>query len=259
MKITQLLQRVQGAFKRHFVRGQEVLGAEFVLDAVAQRVAQLQPPAAVEPERLHTLIKLVPIPLPRTVRWEGHCTYTLAWVGSAVLAWGAWQVPLDWLFVYGVVAVMGFAGLFRLEGPQMQRERAYRLEQVEICRQRYAAAEQRLQAVLHQRFAERMHDFHALRHLYEAASQAIAAVEGASASALYAPAQIQGSWEQHLAAEVDALERQMLAVVHELEAFSSLYKEEIDSAITERHDARLAYWQARLDATLFTGEAMHVA
>ena len=131
-----------------------------------------------------------------------------------------------------------------------------RQAQVELCRSHYLEAEQHLQTILHTRFAERMQDFQALQHLHEAASQAIAAVEGANASALYVHDGT-NTWEQQLAAEVEDLEAQMLALVHELEAFSSVHKKEIDDAITARHDARLAYWQARLDASLFTGEMVY--
>ncbi len=262
MKISHLLQRARNAWKRiAATAGADAAPAAFALDAVKERVAQLQPPTApaLPPApRLHTLIKLTPIPLPRPVRWEGHGVNALAWAGTAVLAWGAWRVPLDWLLWYGLVAVAVFALLFRLEGPRTRRERRMRQAQVELCHSSYLAAESHLQAVMHQRFAERMQDFHALQHLHEAASQAIAAVEGANASALHAHDDIE-SWEQQLAGEVEDLEAQMLALVHELEAFSSLHKEEIDHAITARHDARLAYWQARLDASVFTGETVHSA
>lgn len=48
----------------------------------------------------------------------------------------------------------------------------------------------------------------------------------------------------------------MLTLVAELEGFSTVHKQEIDAAIVARHDARLAYWQARLDASVFTGEVV---
>jgi len=262
MKISQLLQRARNAWKRIAVTaGADTAPAAFAMDAVKERVAQLQPPAtpALAPApRLHTLIKLTPIPLPRQVRWEGHVVYALAWVGTALLAWGAWQVPTDWLLWYGLAAMVVFALLFRLEGPRTRQERRMRQAQVELCHSSYLDAENHLQSILHRRFTERMQDFHALQHLYEAASQAIAAVEGANASALHAHDGIE-SWEQQLVGEVEDLEAQMLALVHELEAFSSLHKEEIDHAITARHDARLAYWQARLDASVFTGESVYPA
>lgn len=260
MKITHLWQRARNAWQRMAGHAGVDPAAGVALETVKERFAQLQPPAlpAAPGPRLHTLIKLGPIPLPRAVRWEGHGMYALAWAGTAWLVWGAWRVPVDWLLWYGLAAVVVFAILFRLEGPRTRHERRMRQVQVELCRSRYLEAEQHLQTVLHARFAERMQDFHALQHLHEAASQAIAAVEGANASALYAHDGIE-SWEQQLAAEVEDLEAQMLSVVHELESFSSLHKEEIDHAITVRHDARLAYWQARLDASLFTGEVVYPA
>lgn len=228
----------------------------FALDEVTQRVAQLQPPQAPEPARIHALIKLVPIPLPRAVRRESNLVYALAWVGTALLAWGAWALPMVWLWWYAPLAVLTFALLFRLEGPDTRQERLARLAAVDWCRTRYHEAELHLQQVLHERFDARMQDFHALRHVYEAASQAIDAVEHSAASALYAPHETHGSWEQELAAEVEDLETQMLTLVAELEGFSTVHKQEIDAAIVARHDARLAYWQARLDASVFTGEVV---
>lgn len=262
MKITHLWQRARSAWQRiagtAAGTGAQDAAPSVALDAVKERFAQLQLPTmpAVPGLRLHMLIKLGPIPLPRAVRWEGHGMYALAWAGTALLAWGAWQIPVEWLLEYGLVAVVVFAVLFRLEGPRTRHERRMRQAQVELCRSHYLEAEQHLQTILQTRFAERMQDFQALQHLHEAASQAIAAVEGANASALYVHDGM-NTWEQQLAAEVEDLEAQMLALVHELEAFSSVHKKEIDHAITARHDARLAYWQARLDASLFTGEMVY--
>lgn len=262
MNIFQLLGRAKNALGRwtSVVRtSQAVADSGFELEEIAQRVDQLQPPQAPEPGRLHNLIKLVPIPLPRAVRWEGNLVYALAWLGTAVLAWGAWVAWLRqpaWLWWYGPLAVLAFALLFRLEGPATKAERLAREHAVESFHARYHEAEQHLQHVLHERFMARRQDFYALRHVYESACQAIEAVEASSASALYAPEQVHGSWEQQLAAEVEALEAQMLTLVAELEGFSTLHKEEIDAAITARHDARLAYWQARLDASIFTAETV---
>ena len=125
MKITHLWQRARNAWQR--IAGQAGVEAApgVVLETVKERFAQLQPPAlpAAPGPRLHTLIKLGPIPLPRAVRWEGHGMYALAWAGTAGLVWGAWRVPVDWLLGYGLAAVVVFAILFRLEGPRTRHER----------------------------------------------------------------------------------------------------------------------------------------
>lgn len=259
MNIFQLLGRAKTALGR-WTSAVRTAGASpnpgFELEEIAQRVDRLQPPQAPEPARIHALIKLVPIPLPRAVRWESNLVYALAWLGTAVLAWGAWAMPPAWLWWYGPLAVLAFALLFRMEGPATRAERLARQATVDWCHTRYLEAEQHLQHVLHERFDARRQDFHALRHVYESACQAIEAVETSAASALYTPDQAHGSWEQQLAAEVEELEARMLTLVAELEGFSTVHKEEIDAAIVARHDARLAYWQARLDASVFTGEVV---
>lgn len=259
MKLSGLLDRAKNAWGRWSSALRTTgpaAGRGFALDEVTWRVEQLQPPQAPEPARIHGLIKLVPIPLPRTVRRESNLVYGLAWMGTALLAWAGWAMPPAWLWWYGPLAVLMFALLFRLEGPGTRQERLARQATVDWCRTRYHEAEQHLQQVLHERFDARLQDFRVLRHVYEAASQAIDAVEHSAASALYAPHETHGSWEQQLAADVDALESQMLTLVAELEGFSTLHKKEIDEAIVARHDARLAYWQARLDASVFTGEVV---
>lgn len=262
MKITSLLQRLKAAFQRSpsmaGPQGAHAAGQEFIVTDMLRRLERLQPPQAQEhaPQRLHALIKLVPIPLPRAVRWEGHVMHALAWLGTAALAWGGFVVPTDWLLWYGLGAVLVFALLFRLEGPRTRAERLSRQAAVDWYHSRYQEAQAHLQEVLHQRFASRMQDFYALRHLYDVASQAIDAVETASASALHPDLAGIESWEQQLAQEVETLEAQMRAVVDELEDFSQVHKQEIDAAIMARHDARLAYWQARLDTSLFTGESV---
>lgn len=226
----------------------------FALDDVLERVQHLQPPSLTsinnitEPAPIHAVIKLAPIPLPRVVRWEGHVTYALAWCGTALLAWGAlhvatWQ-SAQWLLAYGFVSVLVFAALFRLEGPLTRKERHLRLATLEQARESYQNAEVRLECILHERFNERMQDFHALCAAYQELYQGQEAKEFKEVTA------------EEDQQKINDLEVQLLDVVHELEDFSELHKQEIDDIIVACHDARLAYWQARLDAACFTGEVV---
>lgn len=233
---------------------------QFELDAVSERVARLRVPEPKEPTQIHSLVKLAPIPLSREVRLESQVIYLLAWAGTAALAWGGFQISADWLLWYGAAALLIFAVLFRLEGPKTRAERLAREAEVQRCHEVYVQAESRLKKVLTERFNERMQEFRTIRGLYDAARQAGTSIEthkaGDFLASLGTVVCVDRSPEAVLAAHVDQLERKMLDLVHELEGFSSIHKEEIDAAIMARHNARLAYWQAKLDAAVLTGEAM---
>lgn len=232
----------------------------FQVDAMAQRVDQMEAPQPQEPVRAHVLFKLAPIPLPRAVRLESQVLYLGAWAGTAALAWGGFQVPSQWLLWYGAAAIGLFALLFRLEGPRTRAERRAREAEVARCHAEYVAAEAHLREVLSERFNERKEEFHAMRRLYDEACQAIESVESTQATQMLARltpmAHGEAPAEVQLAQQVDLLEQRMMELVDELEDFSDIHKEAIDAAIMARHNARLAYWQAKLDEAVLTGEAV---
>lgn len=230
---------------------------DFQIDEVAERVARLQAPKPQEPAQMHSLVKLTPIPVPRSVRWEMHAVYLGAWAGTAAMAWGSYQIPTDWLLWYGAAAVGIFAVLFRLEGPLTRAERHTREAAVARNHTAYQHAEAHLKEVLNERFNERMAEFQTMRRLYEQALHAIQDVEATQPGPLLArlagSAHDEKSREEELAEQVDELEARMIALVDELEDFSDIHKEEIDAAIMARHNARLAYWQTRFDEAILTG------
>lgn len=234
---------------------------EFHLDAALERVEKLQVPEPQVP-RTHALFKLTPIPVPRAVRWESQLVYLGAWAGSALMAWGAFKVPTDVLLWYGAGAIGVFAVLFRLEGPRTQAERQAREAAVEAARKNHQLAEQRLREVLSERFNERKEEFHAMRKMYSEACQAIDNLESKDKShtllSRLGSALLTGEQtpEQALTEQIDALEERLKELVNELEDFSDVHKEAIDAAILARHNASLAYWQARLDEAALTGESL---
>ena len=59
-----------------------------------------------------------------------------------------------------------------------------------------------------------------------------------------------------LAKDLSQMEQKMLQLLDELEDYSGIHREAIDAAIMKRHNARLAYWQAKLDEAALTGEAV---
>lgn len=224
------------------------------------RVAKLKLPQAQEPLRMHAVIKLAPIPLPRAVRYERQVIYTLALVGTALLIWGGFQLPVDWLLWYGMAALLVFAGLFRVEGPLTRAEHKARSTEVKQRYEDYLRTETRLKEILHERFNERMAEFHTMHALYDEAKQAVCTIEQNQGSsflnAMANPFRTEKSESELLAEQVEQLEVKMAALVNELEDFSDIHKEEIDAALMARHNARLAYWQAKLDEAVMTGEAV---
>ena len=232
----------------------------FDVEEAKERVAKLKLPEANTPLRMHAVVKLAPIPLPRSVRYESQVIYTLALVGTALLVWGGFQVPVDWLLWYGMAALLVFAGLFRIEGPLTRAEHRARTMDVKLRHEAYVQTEQALKSVLNERFNERKAEFQTMQCLYEEAKRAVAAIEkeqgGSFLQALANPFRSEKSEAERLAEQVDALEVKMAALVAELEDFSDIHKEEIDAALMARHNARLAYWQAKLDEAVVTGEAV---
>lgn len=232
----------------------------FDVEEAKERVAKLKLPESNTPLRMHAVVKLAPIPLPRAVRYESQVIYTLALVGTALLVWGGFQVPVDWLLWYGMAALLVFAGLFRIEGPLTRAEHKARSMEVRLRHEDYLQAESRLKQVLSERFNERMTEFQTMQNLYEQAKKAVTAIEqnkgNSFLSALSNPFRTEKTEAELLADEVERLEQRMAALVSELEDFSDIHKEEIDAAIMARHNARLAYWQAKLDEAVMTGEAV---
>ncbi|PEH90437.1 hypothetical protein CRM82_19185 [Comamonas terrigena] len=232
----------------------------FDVEEAKERVAKLKLPEANTPLRMHAVVKLAPIPLPRAVRYESQVIYTLALAGTALLVWGGFQVPVDWLLWYGMAALLVFAGLFRIEGPLTRAEHKARSMEVRLRHEDYLQAESRLKQVLSERFNERMTEFQTMQNLYEQAKKAVTAIEqnkgNSFLSALSNPFRTEKTEAELLADEVERLEQRMAALVSELEDFSDIHKEEIDAAIMARHNARLAYWQAKLDEAVMTGEAV---
>ena len=233
---------------------------EFHIDEVSERVAKLQAPQAKELTHLHALVKLAPIPVPREVRWESQAIYMGAWAGTAALAWGGFQVPADWLLWYGAAAVLIFAMLFRLEGPRTRAERLQREAEVQRCHEAYLKAEAHLKAVLSEGFNERMEELNTIRAEYDNACRALGTTDPAKSSKLLAvlanPLRTGMTAQDELMEKMSQMERKMLDLVDELEDYSDIHKEAIDAAIMARHNARLAYWQARLDEAALTGEAV---
>ena len=232
----------------------------FDVEEAKERVAKLKLPEANTPLRMHAVVKLAPIPLPRAVRYESQVIYTLALAGTALLVWGGFQVPVDWLLWYGMAALLVFAGLFRIEGPLTRAEHRARTMDVKLRHEAYVQTEQALKSVLNERFNERKAEFQTMQCLYEEAKRAVTAIEkeqgGSFLQALANPFRSEKSEAERLAEQVDALEVKMAALVAELEDFSDIHKEEIDAALMARHNARLAYWQAKLDEAVVTGEAV---
>ena len=230
------------------------------MDAVTERVAKLKLPEAQEPTHLHALVKLAPIPVPREVRWESQAVFLGAWAGTAALAWGGFQVPSDWLLWYGAGAIGLFAVLFRIEGPRMRAERLQREAEVQRCHMAYLQAEAHLNAVLNEGFNDCMDDFNTVRAAYDAACQGMSAEDPAQNSKLLAilanPLSHEVVPQERLMDQMDQMEQKMLALVDEMEDYSDIHKVAIDAAIMARHNARLAYWQAKLDQAALTGEAV---
>ena len=261
MSFSSFLRRAKSSLKFWSASAQpETDLPEFHIDAVSERVAKLQAPVAAEPKHVHALVKLAPIPVPRAVRWESQAIYLGAWAGTAALAWGSFQVPADWLLWYGAAAVVIFAMLFRMEGPRTRAERLQREAEVQRCHEVYLQAEAHLRAVLSEGFNERMDAFNQVRTAYEDACRALGTTDPSKSSKLLAvlanPLQTAKSAEQELMEQMSQMEQQMLQLVDELEDYSDIHKEAIDAAIMARHNARLAYWQAKLDEAALTGEAV---
>jgi hypothetical protein len=233
---------------------------EFHIDEVSERVAKLQAPKAKEPMQFHSLVKLAPIPVPREVRWESQAIYTGAWVCTAALAWGGFQVPTDWLLWYGAAAVLVFALLFRAEGPRTRAERLQREAEVQLRHEAYLQAEAHLKAVLSEGYNERMEALNGVRAEYDNACRALGTTDPSKSSKLLAvlanPLRTEATAEDELMEKMSQMERKMLTLVDELEDYSDTHKVAIDAAIMARHNARLAYWQARLDEAALTGEAV---
>lgn len=247
MRLLDFLRRT-GSSLKFWSAPKQALTNSFRIEQVAARIARLTSPQPKEFARLHAVVKLAPIPLPRAVRWEGQVVYLLAWAGTAVLAWGAFEVPAQWLLWYGAVALAVFAGLFRMEGPLTRAERLAREAEVLRCHDAYQAADAHLKAVLNERFTECVEEFNTIRPVYEEVTQALSRLD---VPADHASAQTR----QVLASQVAQLEKRMMVLVNELEGFSDLHKEEIDAALSARHNAYLAWWQARLDESVFHGPA----
>lgn len=264
MKLSSLFRRATNAMK--FWSAAPAMEAAatplptFDVQEAKERVAKLKPPQAHTPLRMHAVVKLAPIPLPRAVRYESQVIYTLALAGTALLVWGGFQVPVEWLLWYGMAALLVFAGLFRIEGPLTRAEHRGRSMEVKLRHEDYLQAEHNLKNILSERFNERMAAFQTMQCLYDEAKQAVATIEqnqgNSFLNALANPFRTEKSEAELLAEQVDALEVRMAALVAELEDFSDIYKEEIDAALMARHNARLVYWQAKLDEAVVTGEAV---
>lgn len=261
MKIVSLFQRAKSSFKFWSAAPQvpQPPAPDFCVEDASERVARLKVPEPAMP-RMHALVKLAPIPLPRAVRHESQAIYVGALVGTGLLVWGGFMVPVDWLLWYGAAALGVFALLFRIEGPLTRAERRAREHEVRERHEAYVLAEQRLKKVLHERFNERKEEFEDMQRLYDEAKKAVASIEAQPGSqflsALANPFRKEPTPEEALAARVEELEKKMAALVAELEGFSDIHKEEIDAALMARHNARLVYWQAKLDEAVMTGEAV---
>ncbi|HEY4663980.1 MAG TPA: hypothetical protein VIG85_03235 [Comamonas sp.] len=261
MSFSNFLRRAKSSLKFWSASAQpESEPPEFHIDEVSERVAKLQAPQAKEPQQFHALVKLAPIPVPREVRWESQLIYMGAWAGTAALAWGGFHVPTNWLLWYGAAAVLIFAMLFRLEGPRTRKERLQRESEVQRCHAAYLQAETDLKAVLSEGFNERMEEFNSIRAEYDGACRALGTTDPSKSSKLLAvlanPLRTEKTPEDELMEQMSKMERKMLKLVDELEDYSDIHKEVIDAAIMARHNARLAYWQARLDEAALTGEAV---
>lgn len=231
----------------------------FSVEEAKERVAKIKAPVINEPLRMHAVVKLAPIPLPRAVRYESQVVYTLALLGTGLLFWGGFQVPVQWLLWYGIAALIVFAGLFRIEGPLTRAEHKARSAEVKQRYEAYLQAEQILKNVLHERFNERMAEFNAMQSEYDSAKKSLVELERRQGNRFFsALANTVGDKNeaQTLIDKVDALECSMAELVAELEDFSDIHKEAIDTAMMDRHNARLAYWQAKLDESVMTGEAV---
>ena len=233
---------------------------EFHLDEVSERIAKLQAPKAVEPRQFHSLLRLAAIPVPRDVRWESQAIYMGAWACTAAMAWGGFYISADWLVWYGAAAVVIFAILFRLEGPRTREERLLREAEVRRCHEVYLQAEANLKEVLNEGFNERMEEFSSIRAEYDGACRALGASDSSKSSKLLAvlanPLHTEKTAEEKLMEQMSRMEHKMLTLMDELEDYSDVHKEAIDTAIMARHNARLAYWQAKLDEAALTGEAV---
>ena len=233
---------------------------EFQLDEVAERVAKLKAPEPKEPTQFHSLVKLAPIPVPRDVRWESQALYMGAWAGTALLAWGGFEVPSEWLLWYGALAVLAFAALFRMEGPRTRAERLQREQEVQRCHEAYLQAEAHLKYVLEEGFNQRMDAFNTVRAAYDAACQGLDVQDTEQnrklLSILANPLHSAVAPQEQLMEQMEVMEQKMLQLVDEMEDYSDTHKVAIDAAIMARHNARLAYWQAKLDEAALTGEAV---
>ena len=263
MRFSNFLRRAKSSLKFWSASSPSGAAAElpaFHIDEVSERVAKLQAPTAKEPAQFHSLVKLAPIPVPREVRWESQAIYMGAWAGTAALAWGGFQVPTDWLLWYGAGAVVIFALLFRIEGTRTRAERLQREAEVQRRHEAYLQAEAHLKAVLSEGFNERMEEFNSIRAEYDNACRALGTTDPSKSSKLLAvlanPLRTEATEEDALMEQMSQMERKMLALVDELEDYSDTHKVAIDAAIMARHNARLAYWQARLDEAALTGEAV---
>lgn len=258
MSFINFLRRAKSSLKFWSASAQpESAPPAFHIDEVSQRVAKLQAPHGQEPAQFHSLVKLAPIPVPREVRWESQAVYMAAWTGTAVLAWGGFQVPPDWLLWYGAAAVLIFAMLFRLEGPRTRAERLQREAEVLRCHAAYLQAEADLKAVLSEGFNERMDELNAIRAEYDQACRALGTTDpGKLLVVLANPLRTEKTAEDELVERISQMECKMLQLVDELEDYSDTHKVAIDAAIMARHNARLAYWQAKLDEAALTGEAV---
>jgi len=261
MSFSDFLRRAKSSLKFWSApKQQNVESSEFQIDEVSERVAKLQAPQIKEPSQFHSLVKLAPIPVPRAVRWESQTIYLTAWAGTAALAWGGFQVSANWLLWYVMAAVGIFAFLFRVEGPRTRAERLQREAEVQRCHMVYLQAEAQLKLVLSEGFNERMDEFNALRAEYDEACHVLESADPSKSSKLLAvlsnPLRKEKTQEELLLEEIAQLERKMMTLVDELEDYSDIHKETIDAAIMARHNARLAYWQARLDEAVLTGEAV---
>ncbi|EXU79771.1 hypothetical protein AX13_03390 [Comamonas aquatica DA1877] len=261
MNFSDFLRRAKSSLKFWSAPAQpEPAPIEFHIDEVAERVAKLKVPEPKEPTQFHSLVKLAPIPVPREVRWESQAIYLGAWAGTAALAWGGFQVPTDWLLWYGAAAVLAFAVLFRLEGPRTRAERLQREAEVQRCHEVYLQAEAHLKAVLNEGFNERMEEFTTVRAAYDEACRVLRTADTPKHSKLIAalanPLRTEKTAEEELMEQMSQMERTMLQLVDEMEDYSDTHKVAIDAAIMARHNARLAYWQAKLDEAALTGEAV---
>lgn len=261
MSFSNFLRRAKSSLKFWSASAQpESDPPEFHIDEVSERVAKLQAPQVREPAQFHALVKLAPIPVPREVRWESQAIYMGAWAGTAALAWGGFQVPTDWLLWYGAAAVLIFAMLFRIEGPRTRAERLQREAEVQRCHAAYLQAEADLKAVLSEGFNERMEELNGIRAEYDNACRALGTTDPSKSSKLLAvlvnPLRTEKTAEDELMEQMSQMECKMLQLVDELEDYSDTHKVAIDAAIMARHNARLAYWQARLDEAALTGEAV---